>query len=236
MGTISARGLDPNFKNPESMSFDLAVEQELPFHTSLSVSYVGNRGLRLPVFVDTNVDPASAVTNQYEFLPKGGTPQLISLPFYTARLSGNTGSVLTGFSDINSNYHSFVATVRKPFSNGVEVLANYTWARAMDGGQVSGVNGTFNGTDTPLDPFARGKRLGRSAEYARSDLDERGRFVGSIVASPTVNRFVENKAVRYAVNGFHPLRQRNRAEWATDYRRPGKRACLQDRGRRHYGS
>jgi hypothetical protein len=202
LGTISARGLDPNFKNPESMSFDIAVEQELPFHTSFTVSYVGNRGLRLPVFVDTNVDPASAVTNQYQFLPKGGTPQLISLPFYTARLSNNTGSILTGFSDVNSNYHSFVSTVRKPFSNGVEVLANYTWARAMDGGQVSGVNGTFNGTDTPIDPFARGKRSGRSAEYARSDLDERGRFVASVVAAPTVNRFVENKGVRYALNGF----------------------------------
>jgi hypothetical protein len=72
----------------------------------------------------------------------------------------------------------------------------------MDGGQVSGVNGTFNGTDTPIDPFARGKRSGRSAEYARSDLDERGRFVASVVAAPTVNRFVENKGVRYALNGF----------------------------------
>jgi hypothetical protein len=38
--------------------------------------------------------------------------------------------------------------------------------------------------------------------HTRSDLDVRGRFVGSIVASPTVNRFVENKPVRYALNGF----------------------------------
>jgi hypothetical protein len=95
-----------------------------------------------------------------------------------------------------------VASVRKPFSHGVEVLANYTWAKAMDGGQVSGVNGTFNGTDTPIDPFARGKRAGRSAEYARSDLDMRGRFVGSIVAMPTVDRFVANKYARYAIDGF----------------------------------
>ncbi len=202
LGTISARGLDPNFKNPESMSWDLAVEQQLPLHSTLTVSYVGNRGLRLPVFVDTNVDPASAVTNNYAFLPAGGTPQIISVPFYKARVSTNTGSILTGFSDVNSNYHSFVATVRKPASHGIEILANYTWAKAMDGGQVSGVNGTFNGTDTPIDPFARGKRSGRSAEYARSDLDERGRFVGSIVATPTIDRVVSNKYARYAVNGF----------------------------------
>ena len=73
----------------------------------------------------------------------------------------------------------------------------------MDGGQVSGVNGTFNGTDVPLDPFARGKRLGRSAEYAKSDLDERGRFVGSIVTHPSVDSFVGNKFARYALDGFN---------------------------------
>ena len=72
----------------------------------------------------------------------------------------------------------------------------------MDGGQVSGVNGTFNGTDTPIDPFARGKRSGRSGEYARSDLDMRGRFVGSVVANPTVDRFLANKYARYAIDGF----------------------------------
>ena len=203
-GTISARGLDPNFKNPESMSFDLAVEQVLPLKTTFTISYVGNRGLRLPIFVDTNVDPASAVNRQYYFYPRvGSAATIINLPYYTARLSPNSGAVLTGFSDVNSNYHSLVASVRKPLSHGVEILANYTWAKAMDGGQISGVNGTFNGTDTPIDPFARGKRSGRSAEYALSDLSMKGRFVGSIVATPTVDSFVTNRYVRYAMNGFN---------------------------------
>lgn len=202
-GTISARGLDPNFKNPESMSWDLAVEQVLPLHTTFTISYVGNRGLRLPIFVDTNVDPASAVNRQYYFFPTAtSTPRVINLPYYTARLTPNTGAMLTGFSDVNSNYHSMVVSVRKPLSHGLEVLANYTWAKTMDGGQVSGVNGTFNGTDTPIDPFARGKRSGRSAEYAKSDLDMRGRFVGSVVAMPTIDRVVSNRFARYAVDGF----------------------------------
>ena len=205
LGTIAARGLDPNFKNPEAMSWDLTVEQQLPLKATLTLAYVGNRGLRLPVFVDTNVDPASVRNNQYYFFasanPNAGY-RIINVPFYTARLYNTTGAVLTGFSDVNSNYHSLVATVRKPMSHGIEILANYTWAKAMDGGQVSGVNGTFNGTDTPIDPFARGRRNGRSAEYSRSDLDERGRFVGSIVTKPTIDRVIENKFVRYAVNGF----------------------------------
>jgi len=102
LSVLSARGLDPNYKNPESMSWDLSVEQQLPLHTTFSIGYVANRGLRLPTFVDTNVDPASAVTNTYFFFPTAtAAPQLIRLPFYTARLSTNTGSVLTGFSDVN---------------------------------------------------------------------------------------------------------------------------------------
>ncbi len=203
-GTISARGLDPNFKNPQSMSWDLAVEQVLPLHTTFTISYVGNRATRLPIFVDTNVDPASAVNRQYYFFPTAtAAPQIINLPYYTARLTPNTGAILTGFSDVNANYHSMVASVRKPLSHGVEILANYTWSKAMDGGQVSGVNGTFNGTDTPIDPFARGKRQGRSAEYALSDLSMKGRFVGSIVAAPTIDRLVSNKFARYAFNGFN---------------------------------
>jgi hypothetical protein len=202
-GTISARGIDPNFKNPESMSWDLTVEQVLPLHSTFSISYVGNRALRLPIFVDTNVDPASVVTRQYYYFPTAtSAPQIINMPYYTARLSPNSGAILTGFSDVNSNYHSLVFTVRKPISHGLEVLANYTWAKAMDGGQVSGVNGTFNGTDTPIDPFARGRLSGRSAEYALSDLNIRGRFVGSIVAAPTVDRIVDNRFVRYAFDGF----------------------------------
>ena len=48
-----------------------------------------------------------------------------------------------------------VVTLRKPLSHGVEVLANYTWAKAMDGGQTYGGNGTFNGTDAPLIPFVQ---------------------------------------------------------------------------------
>lgn len=203
LGTISARGLDPHFLNPESMSWDLSVEQQLPLRATLSVGYVGNRGLRLPIFVDTNVDPSSAVQNRYLVYPTASsTPSVIDIPFYKARLSRATGSVLTGFSDVNSNYHSFVATVRKPLTHGVEILANYTWSKTMDGGQVSGVNGTFNGTDTPLDPIARGAHQGRSNEYSRSDLDLRGRFVGSIVATPIVNDVVTNSYVRYALNGF----------------------------------
>ncbi|GAA3759536.1 TonB-dependent receptor [Terriglobus aquaticus] len=199
-GTLGARGNDPNFLNPYTHSYDLSVEQQLPLRSTLSVGYVGTRGMRLPIFVDTNVDPTSAVVRNYTYINAQGVSQVIPTPYYTRRLYTTTGTMLTGFSDVNSWYNSLAVSLRKPLSRSFQVLANYTWAHAMDGGQVSGVNGTFNGTDVAFDPFARGHRAGRAAEYSRSDLDVRGRFVGSLVA---ISRFpIGNKLAAYAANGW----------------------------------
>jgi hypothetical protein len=197
--TLNVRGADPHFLNPFTHSYDLAVEQQLPLHSSLTLSYVGTRGMRLPIYVDTNVDPTSAITRPYFYQGPSGT-QAITIPIYTRRISNNTGSVLTGFSDVNSWYNSMAVSVRKPLSHNIEVLANYTWAKTMDAGQSGAPNGTFNGTDAPLIPFALGHRQGRGAEYARSDIDQRGRFVGSLVAT---SKFpIANHYAAYAANGW----------------------------------
>lgn len=196
LSSLAFRGMDPHFLNPFSHSMDFTVEQQLPGRMTLSVGYVGNRGMRLPVFIDANVDPASAVPVTYDVVNTAGqTQKQVTLPFYTKRLTTANQSVLVGFSGVNSWYNSMATTLKKPFSHGLELLLNYTWAHATDGGQVSGVNGTFNGTDTPLDPF------NRKAEYGRSDLDMRSRFVGSLVYSPTLD-FISNKALHYAANGW----------------------------------
>ncbi len=200
-GTITIRGLDPSFKNPQSHSVDLAVEQVLPLNTTLTVAYVGNRGIRLPIYVDTNVDPNSVRNDlTYKYTSPTGAVSTVSVPVYTNKLVSTSGSVATGFSDVNSWYHSLAVSVRRPLGHGVQVLANYTWAHSMDDGQASGTNGTFNGTDAPLIPFAYGHRNGRGAEYARSDLDQRGRFVGTLLATSKLP--IGDRYVKYAVNGW----------------------------------
>jgi len=198
--TLNIRGVNADFQNPFTHSIDLAVEQQLPLHTAFSIGYVGSRGMRLPVFVDLNVDPTSAVTNDPYLYVANGVSTAITVPIYTRRISNNTGSVLTGFSDVNSWYHALAASLRTQQYHGVQILANYTWAKNMDGGQSPGPNGTFNGTDAPLIPFALGHRQGRGAEYARSDLDQRGRFVGSIVGQTKFG--IPNHFLAYAANGW----------------------------------
>ncbi len=85
-------------------------------------------------------------------------------------------------------------TARRPFANGLEILANYTWAKATDTGQVGGANGTFYGGDTPLDPNNTRRDNGPS------DTDIRNRFTLSFVYQPQIME--GNKIVKQVVDGF----------------------------------
>jgi len=203
--SFAFRGQDRGFTNPYTHSMDLAVEQALPFNTTLTIGYVGTRGMRLPYFIDANL-PRTTQTRTYTVTEANGSTSQVTVPFYgtvaaggAGRPSPNDNIILTGYSGINSWYHSAAFTIRKPMSHGLELLVNYTWAKAIDGSQVSGQNGTFNGTNTILDPFNL-KNPGTLTEYTRSDLDMRGRFVGSMVYSP--NFTFANSITRLAANGW----------------------------------
>ena len=194
LAPLAARGLDPNFSNPYSHSFDLALDQEMPGRIGLTLGYVGNRGMRLPRFVDTNVAPATT-TKTYDIVDSHGvTQQTITVPWYTQRVTYNTASLLTGFSDMNTWYHSMVVTVKKPMAHGLQALVNYTWSKTMDEGEVGGVSGTFNGTDVPIDPN------NYKAEYSRSDLNMKNRFTGSLVWAPRIT--ASARTVNYVANGW----------------------------------
>jgi hypothetical protein len=198
LGTQSFHGLDPNFVPPLAHEASLSLEQALPGHMSISVGYVGTRGMRLPVFLDANlVGQTPHGVKSYNILDANNNlVKQLTVPVYlpSDRINPTLTSFNTGFSVANTWYNSLAATVRKPFSNGVEMLLNYTWSRATDTGQVQGNFGTFYGGDTPLDPNnVRG-------ENGLSDIDVRNRFAGSIVYQPKI--FMDNKIVKYAFDDF----------------------------------
>ena len=195
-GTQTARGQTPDWVNPLAHEGEITVEHTLPKNMSVSGSYVVSRVLRLPMFYDSNIAPASTTRN-YDVTDLGGATQsTFTVPFYTTRLNPTTGPILTGVSDVNSWYNSFVLTFRKRMSNGLEYVANYTLAKAVDGGQVPGQFGTFNGTDSPIDPY------NRKLEYALSDLDQRHRFTGSVIWIPQYAKSLSNRSARLLLDGF----------------------------------
>jgi hypothetical protein len=81
-------------------------------------------------------------------------------------------------------------------THGLEFTANYTLSKAIDGGQVAGSGGTFNGTDLAFDP------KNRKLEYGYSDLDQRHRLVTSAVWVPTYAKKF-NKPARLILDGFN---------------------------------
>ena len=133
----------------------------------------------------------------YNVLDAGGNlVKQLTVPVYRPadRRSTSLASYNTGFSVANTWYNSMAATVRRPFQNGFEVLANYTWAHASDTGQVQGANGTFYGGDVPLDPNnVRG-------ENGLSDTDIRNRFTLSFMYQPRI--MMGNKLVKNLLDDF----------------------------------
>jgi hypothetical protein len=195
-GTQTARGQVPDFVNPLSHQGEVTVEKELHGNMSILASYVVGRTLRLPMFYDSNIAP-STTTRSYDVTDTtGATQSSFTVPFYTTRLNPTTGPVLTGVSDVNAWYNSFVLTLKRRMSHGLEFVFNYTLAKATDGGQVPGQFGTFNGTDTPIDPY------NRKLEYALSDLDQRQRFVGNLIWIPTYASKLANRTARFLLDGY----------------------------------
>lgn len=194
--TQLARGLSPDFVNPVIHEGEVTLEKQLPGNLSASVAYIFSRGLRLPMFVDANLAPTT-LTKSYDVLnSSGATINTVTYPWYTAvQRPDATGAILSGWSDVNSWYNSMVITLRRPMRHGLEFTANYTLSKATDGGQVSGTNGTFNGTDYAVDPY------NRSLENGLSELDQRQRFVGSVVWMPSMKK-LSNPYTRRLLDGW----------------------------------
>jgi len=202
----------PEFVNPVAHEAEVTIERQLPGRMSVSATYLLTRGLHLPASYDSNVaragtpfvsggvaiTPPSTVT--YDILanssPTSPTAFTATVPYYTSRIDSNSGLILNQASIINSWYNGLVLTVRKPMSHNVEFVFNYTYSKALDDGQTAGTNGTFFGTDAVLDPY------NFKEDYSRSDLDQRHRFVGSVVWQPTIGKNFSSAIARQLVDGW----------------------------------
>jgi Carboxypeptidase regulatory-like domain/TonB-dependent Receptor Plug Domain/TonB dependent receptor len=191
--------LDPNFVNPLVHEYDLSVERELVGKLSLQVSFVGSRGLRLPVFVDANL-PAPDTTRTYLVQNStGAVTSQFAVPFFSGavpRPRAGVGVLLEGKSVVNSWYNGLVVTVRRRMSHGFSFDANFTWSQARDTGEVAGVNGTFAGTTRPLNP------LDIRAEAGLSEIDIRRRFIVNTYWETPFATWTQSDALKHVVGGW----------------------------------
>jgi hypothetical protein len=119
--TVTTQSRD--FKNPEAWNWNIVVERELPYHSSMTIGYVGRRGLHLQRESDINqptpaaVAAAPAGTNLDDLRPYKG--------YNSIRETDNVA---------RSMYNSLQVTWNHRFSQGLQAGIVYTLSKSMDDG------------------------------------------------------------------------------------------------------
>ena len=118
--TVTTQSRD--FKNPEAWNWNATVERELPFKATLSVGYVGRRGLHLQRESNINQPtPAVVAAN-----PGVNLDALRPYKGYNSiRESDNVAS---------SMYNGLQLSLNRRFANGLLIGANYTYSKVSDDG------------------------------------------------------------------------------------------------------
>jgi hypothetical protein len=174
--------MSTHFGVPMSENYNLTIERQLTPSTLLSLGYVGNVGHHLegayvlnPAGTAPGVNPGAAALGCTAFNLASCDPGSFAL---NPLVYGSTGYQVT---DFNSNYNSLQVELNKRFSNGLQLLASYTWSRYFD--YTSNLeNSAFN--DPGINPFDF------NSMYAPSANDAPQRLVLSYYYTLPIYRFV----------------------------------------------
>jgi hypothetical protein len=111
-----------NFKNPEAWTWNATVEREMPWHSQLTVGYVGRRGLHLQRESDINQPTLAAVAANPDVNINAIRPYK---GFGSIRETDNVAS---------SRYNSLQVSWNRRFSDSLQFGVSYTLAKSMDSG------------------------------------------------------------------------------------------------------
>ena len=105
------------------MQWNLGIARELTSTLSLTIGYVGSRGVHLPYRVD-NIDMV---------LPRLTPTGYVFPPTATSTtLNPNFGRINSTLWQASSFYDALQADVTKRVSHGVELHGAYTWGKSID--------------------------------------------------------------------------------------------------------
>jgi Carboxypeptidase regulatory-like domain/TonB dependent receptor-like, beta-barrel len=151
--TVVAQAIAPNLRLPYTLEFNVAVQQALGSHQSVTMSYVSAAGRDLIGAV-----PTGAVT-------KLGDP-LLGIPSVTIPLSRTFPDRLIVYGNYaSSDYHALQISFQRQFHEGLGATASYTLAHSMDDASNFNAGAVF-----PL-----------SVNRSDSDFDIRHTFAASLL-------------------------------------------------------
>jgi hypothetical protein len=115
-----------NFHTPQILSWNLTLERQLGASWLLRAGYAGNKGTYL--FGTNDQETGLQALNPAIYIPGESTEANIQ----QRRLYPNFGFVNGIVSAINSNYNGLQLTLEKRLTQGLSLLANYTYSKELD--------------------------------------------------------------------------------------------------------
>ncbi len=155
--TLAPTTVARNFSDDYVESYNVNLQQQLPWGLVSQLSYVGSHGVHLRLALNQNqpingVRPFAALSAQSPYDPSKGL--------------GN----ITEYNSIgSSHYNALWATLTRRFANGLDFNTSYTWSKSMDLNSLS-TQGII--LQNSYDP---------AGNYGLSDFDVRNRWVFSSV-------------------------------------------------------
>jgi hypothetical protein len=190
-GTADIQYFSPDFGSPMIHQADVIFEREIMRNTTVSATYLLSLGRNLPTFIDRNLN-LPTTTRTYSITGGPFNGQTFTIPiFLGARPNTGFGRLTEIASLVSSEYNALVLQANRRFTNGLQFLASYTLAKAVDYSQVSQ---TFTTGNVPFNVFDL------RAERGRSNFDRRHKFVVSAVYAPRVQS--DRTAVKALFDGW----------------------------------
>jgi hypothetical protein len=161
---ISLYGVNPNYKNAYIESFNLNMQQALPWGLVAQLYYDGSVGRHLEV--ESNINQVVGATN---------TTQVHPFTALTATSPIRPGGAIAsniGYRTSNSfsNYNAMWAVLGKNMSNGLDFSTNFEWTKSLDLNSLGSQGGlTLPDSTNPQE------------NYGLSDFDVRLHFAGTAV-------------------------------------------------------
>lgn len=123
---LSGTYIGTNLKLPYYQEYDFSVQRQITPSTMVEVSYVGNKGSRIPGYVPRN--PALFITDPITGKPpsEGNVNDRVK---YEPGILGPDGYTYVNYA--HSNYNALEVQGTKRFGNGATVLAAYTWSKSL---------------------------------------------------------------------------------------------------------
>ncbi|HKD59643.1 MAG TPA: carboxypeptidase regulatory-like domain-containing protein [Terracidiphilus sp.] len=173
---IALAMVNPGYSNAYVESYNLNVQQAMPWGMVGSIYYVGSQGKHLLIQTNANQVVGATSTTQVHPLTKLAANSPVAPGGAIASNIGERNSI--GF----SNYNALWGVLAKTMSNGLEFSMNYMWSKSQDLNSL-GSQGTY------VLPDSNNPR----SNYGLSDFDVRHHYAGTAIYNLPFkgNRFKE---------------------------------------------